>query len=142
MENYLKRFIKAQNECFEIVYYELMNGKKESDWMSFIFPQIVGLSKAESNFYYAINDLKEAKDFLNNEILGERMNILLDVILNLNTNDAKEVFGFPEHIKFWSSMTLFSVANPNNPRFKLALDKFYQGRLELATIDILKDQGE
>ncbi len=137
MSDYLKRFVRIQNECIEIVYEELTNGKKESDWMDYIFPQVLGLGKTDEAIYYAIKDIEEAKDFLNHEILGERMNMLLDIILNLETNDVKDIFGFPEHIKFWSSMTLFSQANPNNPRFKLVLDKFYQGRLELATIDII-----
>jgi uncharacterized protein (DUF1810 family) len=51
----LKRFIKAQSDSFEIAYYELSNGKKESHWMWYIFPQIVGLGKSETAIYYSIN---------------------------------------------------------------------------------------
>jgi uncharacterized protein (DUF1810 family) len=136
----LKRFIKAQNDCFEIVYEELKNGKKESHWMWYIFPQLFGLGKSQMSVYYAINNLEEAKAYLENEILRDRLLCLVDVVVNLETNDAVKVFGFPDNLKFWSSMTLFNYANPSEPLFKMALDKFFQGRLELATIEILKDQ--
>ena len=51
----LKRFLKAQSDAFEIAYYELSSGKKESHWMWYIFPQIVGLGKSETAIYYSIN---------------------------------------------------------------------------------------
>ena len=108
--------------------------------MWYIFPQLFGLGKSQMSVYYAINNLEEAKAYLENEILRDRLLCLVDVVVNLETNDAVKVFGFPDNLKFWSSMTLFNYANPSEPLFKMALDKFFQGRLELATIEILKDQ--
>ena len=143
MDNYnLNRFIKAQNQCFEIVYEELKNGKKESHWMWYIFPQLFGLGKSEMAIYYAINNLEEAKAYLKNDILRERLLCLVDVLVNLETNDVVKVFGFPDNLKFWSSMTLFNYADPSEPLYKMALDKFFQGRLELATIDMLKEEDK
>ena len=143
MDNYnLNRFIKAQNQCFEIVYEELKNGKKESHWMWYIFPQLFGLGKSEKAIYYAINNLEEAKAYLKNDILRERLLCLVDVLVNLETNDVVKVFGFPDNLKFWSSMTLFNYADPSEPLYKMALDKFFQGRLELATIDMLKEEDK
>lgn len=143
MDDYnLNRFIKAQNQCFEIVYEELKNGKKESHWMWYIFPQLFGLGKSEKAIYYAINNLEEAKAYLKNDILRERLLCLVDVLVNLETNDVVKVFGFPDNLKFWSSMTLFNYADPSEPLYKMALDKFFQGRLELATIDMLKEEDK
>ena len=141
MENFnLKRFIKAQDDCFEIVYQELKNGKKESHWMWFIFPQLFGLGNSDMAVYYAINGYEEAKSYLENDILRERLLCLVDVLVNLETNDVVKIFGFPDNLKFWSSMTLFNYVDPSEPLFKMALEKFFQGRLELASIEILKRQ--
>ena len=136
----LKRFEDAQENMYQIALKEIVNGKKESHWMWYIFPQLFGLGKSEMAIYYAINNLEEAKAYLENDILRERLLFLVDILVNLETNDAVEVFGFPDNLKFWSSMTLFNYANPSEPLFKMALDKFFQGRLQLATIEILKDQ--
>ncbi len=142
MKNYnLNRFIKAQNQCFENVYQEISNGKKETHWMWFVFPQIFGLGESDLAVYYAINDLDEAKAYLKNEILKERLICLVEILLKFETNNIVDIFGFPDNLKFWSSMTLFNQADPNEVLFKNALDKFFQGRLDLATIEILKDQG-
>ena len=141
MDTYnLKRFIKAQNECFDIVLYELNEGKKESHWMWYIFPQLFGLSKSEIGIYYSIKDINEAKAYLENDILRERLNMLVEILLNLKTTDAVKIFGFPDNLKFWSSMTLFNQTDPQELLYKKALDKFFQGRLELATVRMLEER--
>lgn len=141
MSNYnLNRFIKAQNDVYEITYLELLNGKKESDWMPYMFPRIFGLSMNETSIYYSINSIDEAKAYLENEILKERLMTLLNVLLNLETNDSVKIFGFPENLEFWSSITLFSQIAPEEVLFQKILEKYFQGRLELATVDIVKEQ--
>lgn len=141
MSNYnLNRFIKAQNDAYEITYLELLNGKKESDWMPYMFPRIFGLSMNETSIYYSINSIDEAKAYLENEILKERLMTLINVLLNLETNDSVKIFGFPENLEFWSSITLFSQIAPEEVVFKKILEKYFQGRLELATVDIVKEQ--
>ena len=143
MSNYnLNRFIKAQSDAFEIAYYELSNGKKESHWMWYIFPQIVGLGKSETAIYYSINNLEEAQEYMKNEILGPRMNLLVDTLLNLEESDPVKIFYFPDNLKLWSSLTLFMYADPSNQRFKKALDKFFQGRIDMGTVNMLKELGD
>lgn len=141
MSNYnLNRFIKAQNDAYEITYLELLNGKKESDWMPYMFPRIFGLSMNETSIYYSLNSIDEAKAYLENEILKERLMTLINVLLNLETNDPVKIFGFPENLEFWSSITLFYQIAPEEVVFKKILEKYFQGRLELATVDIVKEQ--
>lgn len=143
MEEYnLNRFIKAQADSYEIAYYELSNGKKESHWMWYIFPQICGLGKSDIAIYYSINSLEEAKQYLKHEVLGPRLIALVDILLNLKTNDPVEIFYFPDNLKLWSSMTLFMYADETNPKFKQVLDKYFQGRIDMATYNILKDSGD
>ena len=62
--NDLLRFLDAQNKLYLTALSEIKKGKKETHWMWFIFPQIKGLGKSDTANYYAINDLKEATEFL------------------------------------------------------------------------------
>lgn len=45
----LERFLTAQESIYETALRELQNGKKESHWMWFIFPQIAGLARSETS---------------------------------------------------------------------------------------------
>ena len=69
----LKRFHEAQNYDYRTALAEIQRGRKESHWMWYIFPQIAGLGKSSTAQYYAIHDLKEARDYLNDEVLGSRL---------------------------------------------------------------------
>ena len=110
--------------------------------MCYIFPQIVGLGKSETAIYYSINNLEEATEYMKNEILGPRMNLLVDILLNLDETDSVKIFSFPDNLKLCSSLTLFMYAEPSNPRFKMALDKFFQGRIDMGTVNMLKELGD
>lgn len=131
----MEKFINAQNYSYESALSELKNGKKESHWMWFIFPQVIGLGESDTSEYYAIKSLEEAEIFLNNEILGSRLNELCEVLLTLETNHPEEVFGAIDALKLKSSMTLFDYIEPNSI-FSDVLDKFYNGSRCETTIDI------
>lgn len=137
----LKRFLRAQSETFEIAYYELQNGKKESHWMWFMFPQIIGLGQSDMAIYYAIESLDEAKAYLQDETLNYRLNLLMDVLLSLETNNAVEILGNTDARKLWSSMTLFKYADSNNNKYQKIIDKYFEGKLDANTIGILLHQG-
>ena len=42
----LERFVKQQEHSYQRAYEELSQGEKQSHWMWWIFPQIVGLGKS------------------------------------------------------------------------------------------------
>ena len=65
----LNKFINAQKKDFETARYELINGKKESHWMWYMFPQIKGLGKSYFSEYYGIESLDEVKEYYENEYL-------------------------------------------------------------------------
>ena len=59
------------------------------------------------------------------------------MLLTLDTNDAEEVFGYPDYLKLRSCMTLFAEAVPDDV-FQKVLDKFYGGEKDGRTLEILE----
>src|SRR4030095_13678890 len=69
----LHRFVDAQAPVYERVRAELKDGRKQSHWMWFIFPQIAGLGHSQMAQRYAISSLREAEAYLKHAILGPRL---------------------------------------------------------------------
>jgi uncharacterized protein (DUF1810 family) len=136
MDN-LKRFIEAQDDIFEQVKAELAAGDKQSHWMWFIFPQIIGLGRTTTANYYAIKSLDEAKAYLQHPVLGSRLLECCQILLQLQDKTARQIFGFPDVLKLKSSMTLFLAASDNDV-FQQVLDKYYDGQKDNATLEIIK----
>lgn len=105
--------------------------------MWFIFPQIEGLGRSETARYYAIKDLNEAKMYLENHTLGGNLIEISKALLDIESNDATEVMGWPDNLKLRSSMTLFALAKPECEVFQKVLDKFFQGERDQKTIEIV-----
>jgi uncharacterized protein (DUF1810 family) len=137
MENRLERFRKAQENSYDSALREIQNGRKQSHWIWFIFPQIAGLGYSQTAQYYAIADLDEAKEFLNDNMLGKNLIEISEALLELESNDATEVMGWPDDLKLRSSMTLFALADPECEVFQKVLDKFYGGERDERTIELL-----
>lgn len=136
MENSISRFTEQYAHYYGQVARELRNGRKESHWMWFIFPQIKGLGRSSTAVYYAIRDLEEAKEFLRSPC-GEKMQNLLKILLEQNGGNPELIFGYIDAMKLASSMTLFAEAAPENPVFLQVLDKFYKGKKDGRTLSIL-----
>ena len=133
----LDRFIRAQEYNYSDALKEIKNGQKISHWIWYVFPQIKGLGKSDTAKWYAIKDLQEAKDYLNNEILSNRLEQICKALLDLDCNDAYKIFGSPDDMKLKSSMTLFEIAAPENKIFKRVLDKYFNGERDQKTIEII-----
>jgi uncharacterized protein (DUF1810 family) len=139
MEKDLKRFIEAQVNSYEQALAEIKSGRKRSHWMWYIFPQYKGLGFSETSQYYSIQNLEEANNFLNHPILGTRLKQISNQLLQLNENNANNVFGSPDDIKLKSSMTLFSVVEKSEENiFKKVLDKFFNGETDNKTLTLIK----
>lgn len=134
----LERFLSAQQNCYEDALKEIQQGRKRSHWMWFIFPQIIGLGHSPIARYYSIKDLQEAKAFLEDEILGKNLIRISKALLDIESNDAEEVMGWPDNMKLKSSMTLFLMADPQCSVFQKVLDKFFDGEKDFQTIKILE----
>ena len=143
----LNRFKKAQDVCYLQVLMEMKNGKKETHWMWFIFPQIAGLGRSETAKKYAIQNFDEAKQYLLDETLGARLLELTNILAHDITGKAVEqIFGYPDNLKFHSSMTLFCSVVESVPQlqndfryncFKEVLQKYFNGKLDQSTLHLL-----
>lgn len=118
---------------------EILNGRKRSHWMWYIFPQLRGLGRTYNSNYYGISTIDEVKAFLSNEILNNHMNSLLNILLDSKEYDATIIFGGLDTVKLRSSMTLFDVARPNGI-FNKVLDKFFEGKRDERTLELLQSQ--
>lgn len=138
MHKDLQRFINAHKEDFQIALSEIIAGRKKSHWMWYIFPQIKGLGFSDTSKYYAIESIEEAKEFLDHPELGQNLVSITSELLKLNNKNATSIFGTPDDIKLFSSMTLFSMISPENSIFQKVLDKFFSGKKDDNTIRLLK----
>lgn len=135
--NDLLRFLDAQNKLYLTALSEIKKGKKETHWMWFIFPQIKGLGKSDTANYYAINDLKEATEFLEHPILGKHLIEISELFLTFRRKSADGILGDLDARKLRSSMTLFSLVEKTNPVFQEVLEAFFSGESDPLTLSII-----
>ena len=140
----LAKFLEVQKNYYEAALKEIKQGKKESDWMPYIYPQIEGLSSNSQNNISDIKDIEEGKSYLENETLKERLINVTQALLELQDVNIKDVMG-DDDMKLKSSITLFKKVeetfNINCEKvFQKALDKFFNGEEDKETIDILEKQ--
>jgi uncharacterized protein (DUF1810 family) len=131
----LNRFLTAQAPVIAQAEAELRAGKKRSHWMWFVFPQIAGLGRSAMAQRYAIASLDEARAYLANDVLGARLKECAALVVAVEGRSAGEIFGTPDDLKFHSSMTLFARAAPEEPVFKQALQKYFGGGEDQATLE-------
>ena len=136
MASDLSRFLKAQEHDYERALGEIRAGRKRSHWMWYIFPQIHGLGFSSTAQYYAICDLQEAKDYLAHPVLGARLKEISSALLDLEGLSASEIFGYPDDLKLRSCMTLFRMADLNEPIFLEVLEKYYDGKPDSRTVEL------
>ena len=131
----LERFVEAQSRSYEQALKEIKAGHKETHWMWWIFPQYKGLGESELSKHYAIQSRKEAKAYLAHPILGRRLLECMNALLDLDTDDAVEIFGELDALKLKASMTLFF--HIGNVVCGKVLDKFFPRELDYATVRLL-----
>jgi uncharacterized protein (DUF1810 family) len=133
----LKRFVEAQASVYDQVCSELKAGVKRTHWMWFIFPQIAGLGYSSMAARYAISSLEEAKAYLEHPVLGARLVECTELVNRIPGHRIHDIFGSPDDLKFRSSMTLFAKAAPENPTFKHAIEKYFAGKYDHRTEELL-----
>lgn len=129
-------FLTAQAPVYDDALAQLRAGRKRSHWMWFIFPQIEGLGQSQMSRRYALRSLDEARAYFGHPILGQRLVACARAMLsNAGKLTAQEILGPPDDRKFHSSMTLFHRAVPDEDAFGRALDAFFAGAEDQATLD-------
>jgi len=114
----LQRFHTAQGEGPGCIFYqalrELQAGRKQSHWIWFVLPQLRGLGRSAMAERYGIADLAEARAYLADPLLQQRLEEVIAVIAvqlqqpgqNLTTLMGGEL----DAAKTISSLTLFEAA--------------------------------
>lgn len=142
----LQRFVDAQQPVFETVKRELHAGRKQSHWMWFIFPQVKGLGHSGTARRFAISSQEEAKAYLNHLLLGNRLRECSELVASHRERSIEDIFGYPDTLKFRSSMTLFAQAaqgaqsartGSGNEIFDECLRKYFNGEPDPLTLALL-----
>ncbi|MEW9585304.1 DUF1810 domain-containing protein [Paraburkholderia sp. DGU8] len=133
----LQRFVDAQDPVYAQVCDELKHGRKRSHWMWFVFPQIQGLGASAMARRFAISSLAEAEAYLRHPILGPRLRELTQLVNLVNARAIEDIFGYPDYLKFRSSMTLFTRATTDNDVFVEALRKYFGAEADPQTLQLL-----
>jgi uncharacterized protein (DUF1810 family) len=133
----LTRFLEAQNQMYLKALAEIQNGKKQSHWMWFVFPQIKGLGFSETAKFYGIADMEEATAYLAHPVLGKHLVEISQALMQIENLTATEIFGTPDDMKLRSSMTLFSKVENADPVFSKVLEKYFEGMQDTYTEELL-----
>jgi uncharacterized protein (DUF1810 family) len=136
---HLQRFVEAQASCYAQVRSELAAGQKRTHWMWFVFPQIRGLGSSPMASRFAISGFDEAKAYLAHPVLGGRLRDCTALVNATEGRSIGEVFGYPDDLKFHSSITLFAQASGEEV-FAIALSKYFKGAPDQATINLLRQK--
>lgn len=105
--NDLNRFVNAQQSVYQKALEEITKGKKQSHWMWYIFPQMIGLGTSSTAKQFGVKNIEEARSFLEHSILGPRLIEITTALLSLDESNPHIIFGYPDNLKLQSSMTLF-----------------------------------
>lgn len=131
---HLQRFVDAQQPVFENVCRELSDGRKRSHWMWFVFPQIKGLGRSDMALKFAISSREEAEAYLKHAVLGPRLRECSRIVAALDGRAIEDIFGYPDTMKFQSSMTLFAHVAADNDVFNDCLRKYFEGETDPFTL--------
>lgn len=137
----LERFVKAQDGVFEAALSEVRKGRKTSHWMWFVFPQVQGLGTSTNARLYAIGALDEARAYVAHPVLGPRLRAITKALQDLTGVTAENVFGSVDTQKLRSSLTLFAAAAPGETIFRAALDRWFDGKDDQRTLEILNNDS-
>ena len=130
----LDRFVQAQEGDHDRALSEIKKGRKRSHWMWYVFPQFAGLGRSHTSRHYAVNSVAEAEAYLSHPLLGPR---LTEALLQVEGRSASEIFGSPDDSKLKSCATLFAHVSPPGSVFERVLGKYFQGKMDRTTLDLL-----
>ena len=114
----LRAFHDAQNAGHPTIYdralAELRDGRKRSHWIWFVLPQLAGLGRSAMAQRYGIADLDEARAYLADPVLRQRLEAVIGVI----DEQLRKLGQSLEHLmgsgldaaKTVSSLTLYEAA--------------------------------
>ena len=72
--------------------------------------------------------------YLKHPVLGPRIRECTRLVNLVEGRSITQIFGYPDDLKFRSSMTLFAAATSENKTFNHALQKYFSGEPDRLTI--------
>jgi uncharacterized protein (DUF1810 family) len=133
----LDRFLQAQQTAYQRALSEIRNGRKQTHWMWYIFPQFDGLGFSPTARHYSIKSIEEARAYLAHPILGPRLHECAEAVLGVEGRTANNIFGSPDDMKLKSCATLFAQVIPPGSVFERLLAKYFKGELDSKTLELL-----
>lgn len=118
---FINRYIPVYKQTYAQALQEVKNGKKETHWMWWIFPQMRGLGKSERSQFYGIPNRDQARLFLEHPYLGKHLIEITQAVFD-SDKTPYEIFG-ADVIKFRSCMKLFASLENTNKIFKQIINK-------------------
>lgn len=118
---FVNRYIPVYKQTYAQALQEVKNGKKETHWMWWIFPQMRGLGKSERSQFYGIPDRDQARLFLEHPYPGKHLIEITQAVFD-SDKTPYEIFG-ADVIKFRSCMKLFASLENTNKIFKQIINK-------------------
>jgi uncharacterized protein (DUF1810 family) len=114
----LQRFLQAQGDgdrgVFAQALRELQAGCKQGHWIWFVLPQLRGLGRSAMAERYGIADLAEARAYLADPLLSQRLEQVIAVITQQLQQSGASLEtlmgGHLDAAKTISSLTLFEAA--------------------------------
>ncbi len=140
-QDQLERFLEAQEGVYQSALAEIRGGRKQSHWMWFVFPQLVGLGQSSMARFYGIRDLGEAEAYLAHPVLGPRLETCSEALLHIHGKTAHDIFGTPDDLKLRSSMTLFSAVAGAGAIYSRVLDRYFGGDGDSRTLELLEGRS-
>jgi len=130
----LQRVVDAQNPVYDEVCAELRDGRKRGHWIWFVFPQLRGLGSSHMATVFGISSRQEAVAYSDHPVLGPRLRECTRLVNLVQGRVIGQIFGYPDDLKFRSSMTLFASVSSDSQVFKDALQKYFAGESDPLTL--------
>ena len=101
------------------------------------FPQIAGLGRSETARFYAIGSRDEAAAYWAHPVLGKRLEECTRQVNAVEGASVEQIFGAVDAMKFRSCMTLFAAVASEHTAFGDALQKYFRGAPDKATLELI-----
>ena len=138
--------ILQEERDFEVALEEIEQGEKRTHWIWYTVPTFLSISTSYRGKKFAIKSLEEAKAYLENDLLKQRLLKILMATLKHEEKSAIDIYGTTDAKKLNACVTLFSLVS-DEVVFRDILKKFFENKLctktlkavELRKIRILVD---
>ena len=133
----LQRFVQAQERDYAQALAELRAGRKTSHWIWYVLPQLRGLGQSHLSQHYGLSGRDEAQAYAAHALLGPRLVECVQAMLGHAELGATQILGEVDALKFRSCLTLFAEVASSEPCYQAALQRFYGGERDPATLRLL-----